>query len=109
MGVEIFRVVLAIILGCAITMPGAVSAAPKVSFGAAPKGDPSKVASKIIKENFPKCKQVSGAKRMPDGSIRAKCDGSNFWVFTAFNRQEGRVVELAMNCTVLKKRLDIDC
>lgn len=79
------------------------------SVGAAPKGDANTVASRIIKENFPTCKRVSMAKRMPDGSIRATCGNANFMVFTVFNPKEGRTLKLAMNCAAAKKHLNIDC
>lgn len=83
-------------------------AAP-ITFGAAPSGDATTVAGKIIKYNFPACKHVKAAKRLSDGSIIATCNGSDFRVFTIFNQKEGRLIDLAMNCSVLKKRLDIDC
>jgi len=80
-----------------------------ISVGAAPKGDAKAVAAKIIKENHPACKNISGAKRRADGSIRAQCNGTSFLVFTAFNPKEGRAVELALNCTAAKKHLDVAC
>lgn len=79
------------------------------AIGAAPKGDPTAVATKIIKYNFPACKRVSNAKRRPDGSIRAKCDGINYLVFTVFNAKEGKTIEVALNCTYAKSRLNISC
>jgi len=94
---------------CAITWPAAMAASPKVSFGAAPKGEASQVASRIIKENFDACKKVTSATRLSDGTIMAKCAGSDFRVFTVFKRDEGKTIEMAMNCTALKKRLDIEC
>jgi len=93
----------------ALAWPAAMAASPKVSFGAAPAGDTSKVANRIIKENFDACKNVTSAKRLHDGTIMAKCAGSDFRVFTAFKRDEGKTIEVALNCTVLKKRLDVDC
>lgn len=80
-----------------------------ISVGAAPKGEAQAVASKIIKENHPTCKKVSGAIRRADGSISAKCNGTSFLVFTVFNPKEGRTIELALNCTAAKKHLDIAC
>lgn len=62
-----------------------------------------------IKESFAACKKVTSAKQLSDGPILAKCNGSDFRVFKAFKRDEGWTVEIAMNCTVVKKRLDIDC
>ncbi|WP_136223461.1 hypothetical protein [Massilia sp. Mn16-1_5] len=102
-------IALVLAVACASPMSAAIAAAPKISFGAAPEGNAPEVASRIIKENFAACKKVTSAKRLSDGSILAKCNGSDFRVFTAFKRDEGRTVEIAMNCTFLKKRLDIDC
>jgi hypothetical protein len=76
--------------------------------GAAPKGDPTIVASRIIKYNFPTCKRVTGALRAPDGSIRAVCDGTQYLVFTVFNAKEGKTLELALNCSAAKQ-LNISC
>jgi hypothetical protein len=84
-----------------------VRAAP--AFGAAPKGDATVVASRIIKYNFPACKRVSGAVRQRDGSIRAKCDGIEYLVATLFDPKEGKVLELALNCKVAKEKLNISC
>lgn len=86
----------------------AASAAPK-AVGAAPKGDAKKVAEKIIRANFTTCKQLGGAARKPDGSIKATCSGVEYLVFTVFNPKEGRAMELAMNCAVAKKHLNITC
>ena len=83
------------------------SAAP--AFGAAPKGDATAVASRIIKDNFPSCKRISNAVRQSDGSIRAKCDGTSYLVATMFNPKEGKVLELALNCDVAKRLLNISC
>lgn len=77
--------------------------------GAAPKGDAKAVAARIIKYNFPACRTVSGATRMPDGSIRATCDSTSYLVFTMFNAKEGRTIELAMNCTAAKQLLNVAC
>jgi hypothetical protein len=87
-------------------MSNTVAGAPAV--GAAPSGDAKTVASRIIKYNFPSCKRVSVATRASDGSIRATCDRTDYLVFTVFNAKEGKVIELAMNCTAAKK-FDIDC
>ncbi|MCR4347092.1 MAG: hypothetical protein NUV55_07825 [Sulfuricaulis sp.] len=89
------------------TALASVSAAPAV--GAAPKGDPTAVATKIIKYNFPECKRVSSATRRSDGSIRAKCDGVDYLVFTVFNAKEGKTIEVALNCTAAKALLNISC
>jgi hypothetical protein len=80
-----------------------------VEIGAAPKGDAVTVASRIIKENFPTCKRVNKATRAKDGSIRARCDKADYLVFTVFNKKEGKLNELAMNCTAAKSLLNITC
>lgn len=85
------------------------SSAGSIAVGAAPKGDATTVASRIIKYNLPACKRVSGASRVLDGTIRAKCDGTNYLVFTVFNAKEGKVLELAMNCSAAKSLLGVSC
>jgi hypothetical protein len=90
-----------------LSSPVAATAAG-IAVGAAPKGDASVVASRIIKYNFPACKRVTGALRQPDGAIRAACDGTQYLVFTVFNPKEGKLIELALNCTAAKK-LDVNC
>jgi hypothetical protein len=93
----------------ALVLPAiAVKAAP-LHFGAAPKGNASAIAAKIIKYNFPACKKITHAVRASDGSIRARCDGTDYLIFTAFKPKEGRVIELAMNCTAAKSLLDVTC
>lgn len=77
--------------------------------GAAPKGDPAVVASRIIKFNFPNCRQVTGARRAADGSIRATCDGTQYLVFTVFIAQEGKTLEVALNCAAAKQHLNVTC
>ena len=73
-----------------------------VASGAAPKGDPVDVASRIIKSRVPDCKRVSAAKRLSDGSIRATCDGTDYRVFTMYSAAEGKTIELVLNCTDAK-------
>lgn len=85
----------------------ALAALPPV--GAAPQGDATVVASRVIKYNFPACKYVTDAARAPDGSIRASCDGARYLVFTMFDAKAGKALELAMNCTASKKLLNVDC
>jgi hypothetical protein len=85
-----------------------VHAAP-ISVGAAPKGDATVVASRIIKYNFPSCKHVSNAVRLPDGSIQATCDGIVYRVFTVYSTKEGKMLELAMNCEAAKRLLNVSC
>ena len=80
-----------------------------LTIGAAPKGNETAVASKIIKRNFPVCKNVQTAVRREDGSIKATCDRTDYLVFTVFNPKEGRTVELAMNCSAAKRHLNISC
>jgi hypothetical protein len=96
------------ILTVAGSLLAAVVQAAGIAVGAAPKGDAGAVASRIIKYNFPSCKRVAGAVRQPDGSIRAACDGTQYLVFTVFNSKEGKVIELALNCTAARK-MDIKC
>jgi len=83
--------------------------AGSIAIGAAPNGNTATVASRIIKENHPTCKRVTGAVRRADGAIQAYCNGASFLVFTVFNPKEGRTIELAMNCTAAKQTLDISC
>ncbi|MCC2954534.1 hypothetical protein LK542_02765 [Massilia sp. IC2-477] len=100
----------AVLVGTAMSLVAIATAdAAGISVGAAPKGEAQFVASKIIKDNHPTCKKVSGAKRRPDGSISAQCDGANFLVFTVFNPKEGRTLELALNCSAAKKHLNVGC
>lgn len=80
-----------------------------IAVGAAPKGNATTVATRIIKYNFPSCRRVSSAVRGSDGSIRARCDQTNYLVFTVFNPKEGRAVELALNCTAAKDALNVSC
>jgi hypothetical protein len=77
--------------------------------GAAPKGDASMVASRIIKNNFPACEGAFNAKRLSDGSIRARCDGIDYLVFTLFDGNDGEVREVALNCTAAKAILSRPC
>ena len=84
-----------------------MAAGPAV--GAAPKGDATAVASRIIKANFPECRRVTGASRAPDGAIRAKCDGIDYLVFTVFDPKEGKLLEVALNCTAAKRLLNVSC
>jgi hypothetical protein len=88
---------------------GDVAFAAPLAVGAAPKGEATRVAGKIIKDNFPACKKVEAATRRTDGSIKATCNGAEFLVFTVFNPKEGRAMELAMNCSAAKKHLNISC
>lgn len=100
---------MAVALFVFLTLSTAFTAiAGPVAVGAAPKGDATAVASKIIKYNFPECKRVSDAVRASDGSIRARCDGTSYLVFTMFNAKEGKVLELAMNCSAAKS-LGVSC
>lgn len=85
------------------------SASAAIAVGAAPEGDSAAVASRIIKYNFPNCRRVTGPMRLADGSIRARCDNIDYMVFTVFNAKEGRLLELAMNCTAAKSLLKVSC
>ncbi len=86
-----------------------VISAAGVAVGAAPKGDAKIIATRIIKYNFPKCKRITSAVRLADGSIRANCDGTDYLVFTVYSAKEGKMLEVAMNCTAAKRLLNIDC
>ena len=77
--------------------------------GAAPEGDTTEVATRIIQYNFPECKQVTTAIRVQDGSIHATCDNIDYLVFTVFNAKEGKIIEVAMNCSAAKQLLNISC
>jgi hypothetical protein len=79
------------------------------SVGAAPKGDPKNVASRIIKENFPECRRVTKATRSSDGAIRAQCDATDYLVFTLFDAKAGKAHEVALNCTAAKRLLNVSC
>lgn len=82
-------------------------AAPTV--GGAPKGDPKIVSEKIIRANFPKkCKSVTRAERLPDGTIAAVCKGVTYRVFTMYNPEEGKLDEIALNCDEAAK-LGVSC
>ncbi|KTD48045.1 hypothetical protein Lrub_1493 [Legionella rubrilucens] len=77
--------------------------------GAAPEGDATEVATRIIQDNFPECKQVTTAIRAPDGSIHATCDNIDYLVFTLFDAKKGKTIEVAMNCTAAKQLLNVSC
>lgn len=97
-----------IAVGCLVaTATAVVAGAPSV--GAAPKGDATAVATRIIKYNFPSCKLVADATRRSDGSIRASCDGTSYLVFTVLNPNEGKVIEVAMNCAAAQKLAGTGC
>lgn len=63
-----------VVIGLLVTTTAAIAAS--IAVGAAPSGDATTVASRIIKYNFPNCKRVTSAVRSADGSIRAVCDGT---------------------------------
>lgn len=79
------------------------------TFGAAPKGDAISVASRVIKDNFSECRRITRASRAADGAIRARCDSTDYLVFTLFNPKAGKVHEVALNCTAAKQLLNISC
>ncbi len=99
------RFITALVLLMALTKANA--GMPPV--GAAPVGDATEVATRIIQYNFPECKHVTTAIRVQDGSIHATCDNNNYLVFTVFNAKEGKTIEVAMNCTAAKRRLNVSC
>lgn len=96
-----------LLLSGLLMLSGPSNATPTV--GAAPKGDAAVVASRIIKQNFPSCQRVTAAVRAPDGSIRAKCSGSSFTVFTLYDPDKRKMHEVAMNCSMAKELLNVDC
>ncbi|HEU5296700.1 MAG TPA: hypothetical protein VFU71_18100 [Burkholderiaceae bacterium] len=99
-----YRAILTGMLATAFAIAEAVPTA-----GAAPKGDAKTVASRIIKYNFPACKRVTSAERMPHGQILANCDGVQYLVFTVFDPDEGKLHEIAMNCNAAKRLLNLSC
>lgn len=89
---------------------GATAAFAQSGFGAAPKGDPRVVASRIIKDYFPtSCKSVTKAVRLKDGSIQAICSGTEYRVGTVFSAKDGQLSEFALNCRKVKELLNVDC
>jgi hypothetical protein len=99
-----------LLITCHLMLLGVLNVqAASVSIGAAPKGNAKKVAERIIKYNFPRCKHVTTAARASDGTIQAKCSGVDYRVFTLYNAEEGKMSELAMNCTASKQLLGVDC
>ena len=103
----------ATLTGCLVvfSMVSSLSAhaASGISAGAAPKGDPQTVAARIIKYNFPQCKRVTNAMRRADGTIRANCDGVSYYVFTMYLPNEGKMLELAINCDKSRQLLNVEC
>lgn len=97
------------VIGVLVATAVSLASAAGLTVGAAPKGAPTEVASRIIKYNFPECKRLSNAIRSTDGSIRAKCDGTDYLVFTMFNTKEGNTIELALNCTAARSMLNVSC
>ena len=95
-------------LTCALAASVAIAEAAPTA-GAAPKGDAKVIASRIIKYNFPSCKQVTKAERMPHGQILASCDGTQYLVFTVFDPQEGKLHEVAMKSAAAKRLLNLSC
>lgn len=96
-----------IILVAALSLLPAAKAA--TSIGAAPEGDATAVASRIIKYNFPTCNKVTRAMRNQDGSIKAICDGVSYLVFTMYSSKQGKMLELALDCAAAKKHLNFTC
>jgi hypothetical protein len=89
--------------------PAAMPAAGPV-VGAAPSGDATAVATRIIKRDFPRCKSISNASRNPkDGTIKAKCDGTDYLVFTVHNANTGKAREMALECAKAKSLFNVSC
>lgn len=81
--------------------PALPAAGPVVR--AAPTGGAASVAARIIKRDFPGCKSVSNASRNPkDGTIKAKCGGTDYLVFTVNNANTGKAREMALECSKAK-------
>jgi hypothetical protein len=96
------------VIAAAFTVASPLVALSQMAVGAAPTGDATQVAARIIKYNFPTCKQVSGAWRMHDGAIAATCDGILYLVFTMFDAKQGKTIELALNCAAAKA-INVSC
>jgi len=79
----------------------ALAQATEPRFGAAPAGNPTTVAQRIIRSNFDAsvCPRVTRAERLEGGSIRATC--SNGETFRAFEI-DGQPV--ALRCSVAARR-----
>lgn len=91
-----------------LSVMGTARAVPP-AMGAAPDGDAIVVATRIIKRSFPACARVSQASRGGDGAIRAKCDGTDYLVFTVFIHKEKRTVEAALNCAAARDLIKVSC
>ena len=81
----------------------ALAACPASSQPApAPEGDTLVVAQSAIRANFKKsiCPRVEAAERLPNGSIRAKCNNNE--IFRVFSAGPKRAV-LAMRCSAAAK------
>ena len=83
--------------------------AASISAGAAPPGDAKTVATRIIKYNFPECKRVTRATRSGDGTIRATCDATEYYVFTLYDPKAGKMHEVALNCVASKQLIGVAC
>lgn len=101
------RCILITVLALLVLLTKANAGLPQV--GAAPEGDSTEVATRIIQYNFPECKQVTTAIRAPDGSIHATCDNIDYLVFTLFDSKKGKIIEVAMNCSAAKQLLNVSC
>jgi len=97
------------IIAIVLLLPLTTANAGLPPVGAAPEGNAMDVASRIIQYNFPKCKHVTAAIRVQDGSIHATCDNINYIVFTVFDAKKGKTIELALNCSAAKELLNISC
>lgn len=83
-------------------MLSAATSAPAFSqqFGAAPSGEATVVAQRVIHANFDKriCPLVVSARRVGDGSIRAQCNNrERFMVFG----MQGKAI--AMRCSIAEQ------
>ena len=96
-------------IACALVLGATMAHAGSVAVGAAPPGNAKEVATEIIKYNFPSCKHVTKAVRLPDGSIQAHCDSTDYRVFTVYSAKQGKMLKVALNCNAARSLLGIDC
>ena len=73
------------------------ASAQSISIGPAPSGNAITVASQVIKQAEHPCPKVTGARRLKDGSITAKC--SNAETYRVFSVKDKPV---ALRCSVAK-------
>lgn len=92
-----------------LALTSSTSFAYAPALGPAPAGDTQTVAETVIKDNWPNCKRVVSAKRRKDGAIQARCDKTDYLVFTMFDPREGRHIEMALNCSASARLMNLKC